>query len=104
MTSVLAAARTGNGLVGASFREVPAAALLHVQTILQQMDEAGLGGMVLVGAPGCDLLDIPVKHGRAGLVVMVGLNPLAAIEEAGIPAENRALARLGEFGSLVSLI
>ena len=104
MTRVLDAARTGTGLVGASFREVPAVALPHVQKVIQQMDEAGLGGLALLGEPSRPLLEIPVSHGRAGLIVAAGLNPLAAVQEAGIPTENRAMARLCEFGDLVPLV
>ena len=104
MTSVLAAARTGTGIIGASFREVPAVAIDHVRKVIQQMDEAGLGGMVLVGEPSRPLLEIPVDNGRLGIVISVGLNPLAAVQESGIPTENRALARLCEFADLVSLV
>jgi repressor of nif and glnA expression len=104
MTSVLEAAKTGNGLIGASFREVPAVALPHVRKVIQHMDEAGLCGTVLVGEPSRPLVEIPVDQGRAGIVITAGLNPLAAVQEAGIPTSNRALARLAEFGSLVSLV
>jgi repressor of nif and glnA expression len=104
MTSVQEASRTGHGLIGASFREVPAVALPHVQKVIQQMDEAGLGGLVLVGEPSRPLLEIPVDQGRAGIVVAAGLNPIAAVQETGIPTESRAMARLCEFGDLVSLI
>jgi hypothetical protein len=104
MTTVMEASRTGNGLIGASFREVPAVALPHVRKVIQRMDEAGLGGMVIVGEPSRPLLEVPVDHSRAGIIVAAGLNPLAAVEEAGIPTENRALARLCDFGTLVSLV
>ena len=104
MTSVGAAARTGCGLIGASFREVPAAALPRVEKVVRQMDEAGLGGLVLVGEPSRPLLEIPINHGRVGIVVAAGLNPLAAVQEAGIPTENTALARLCPLENLTSLI
>ncbi|MBM4016757.1 MAG: DUF128 domain-containing protein [Planctomycetes bacterium] len=104
MASVLEASRTGNGLIGASFREVPAVALPHVRKVIQHMDEAGLCSLALVGEPSRPLVEIPVDHGRAGIVVAAGLNPLAAVQEAGIPTTNRALARLAEFASLVSLV
>jgi HTH-type transcriptional regulator, global nitrogen regulator NrpRI len=104
MTSVLEASRTGSGLVGASFREVPAVALPRVRQIIQRMDEAGLGGLMLVGEPSRPLLEIPVAHNRAGIVVAAGLNPLAAVEEAGIPTENRAMARLCDFRKLMPLV
>ena len=104
MTSVLTAARSGNGLIGASFREVPAVALPHVRKVIQQMDEAGLGGLIVIGEPSRPLFEVPVDHGRAGIIVSAGLNPLAAVHESGVPVENRALARLCDFGDLVSLV
>lgn len=104
MTSVLEVSRLGSGLIGASFREVPAVALPHVRRVLQRLDEAGLLGLVLVGEPNRPLLDIPVEAGRAGLVVAAGLNPLAAVEEAGVPTENRAMVRLAEFRTLEPLV
>jgi HTH-type transcriptional regulator, global nitrogen regulator NrpRI len=104
MTSVLEASRTGSGLIGASFREVPAIALPRVRDIIQEMDENGLGGLALVGEPSRPLLEIPVGAGRVGVIVAAGLNPLAAVEEAGIPTENRAMARLCEFKTLEPLL
>jgi hypothetical protein len=100
MTRVLAAAQTGTGVIGASFREVPAVALTRVQKVIRQMDQAGLGGLLVVGEPSRPLLEIPVDQGRAGIVVAAGLNPLAAVYEAGIATENRAMARLCEFEAL----
>lgn len=103
MTGVLAAARTGTGVVGASFREVPAAALPLAQKVIAQMAKAGLGGKILVGDPSRPLLEIPVAQGRVGIAVTAGLNPLAAVQEAGIATENHALSRLCEFSDLVPL-
>ncbi|MDK1031234.1 MAG: NrpR regulatory domain-containing protein [Planctomycetia bacterium] len=100
MTSVLEVIESGGGVIGASFREVPAAALPEVGRIIDKMARAGLGGVLVVGEPGQALLDIPVPHGRAGVIVAAGLNPLAAVEEAGIETSNRALARLFEFTDL----
>jgi repressor of nif and glnA expression len=104
MTSVLAAAATGTGTIGASFREVPAVALPLVQKIIGEMADSGLGGRIVVGEPNRPLLEIPVAAGRVGIVVSGGLNPLAAIQESDIPTENHALSRLCEYSSLVSLV
>jgi len=104
MTRVRDAARTGSGIIGASFREVPAPALPQVRKVLARMDEVGLGGMVVVGEPSRPLAEIPVGQGRAGLVIAAGLNPIAAVQEAGIPTENRAMARLREFSDLEPLV
>jgi hypothetical protein len=102
MTTVREAARTGNGIIGASFREIPAVAVPRVRKICGKLAQIGLGGLLVVGKPNRPLLEVPVQEGRAGLVVLAGLNPLAAVQEAGIPTQNRALTTLFEFERLVS--
>ncbi len=104
MTSVGEAARTGSGVIGASFREVPAVALPKVRKVVERMEAVDLGGLVVVGEPSRSLAEIPVGQGRAGLIVAAGLNPVAAVHEAGIRTENRAMARLREFAELKSLV
>jgi len=103
MTSVRAAAAGGRGLVGASFREVPAAALADVQKISRRLDRIGLGGIMVVGRPNQPLLDIPVPQERAGIIIVGGLNPLAAVEEAGIRTENAAMHSMFGFEGLQPL-
>jgi repressor of nif and glnA expression len=96
MTDYTGATRTGSGLIGASFREVPADSRDQVLQLDRQMDKVGLGGLFLVGWPGRPLLDIPVSEGRLGLVVIGGLNPVAILEERGI--------RVHRTGALAGLI
>ena len=57
----------------------------------------GLDGVLAVGVPNQPLYGIPVGEGRTGLVVLGGLNPAAALEEAGIRCENRSLSGLLEY-------
>jgi HTH-type transcriptional regulator, global nitrogen regulator NrpRI len=97
MTSLRACVETGNGLVGASFREFPSVALPAVLKIRDQLRLMGLDGMVAVGVPNQPLYGIPVGEGRTGLVVLGGLNPAAALEEAGLKSDNRSLAGLLEY-------
>jgi len=101
MTTVRQAARMGHGAIGASFREVPAEALPRVQEIVARMERLGLGGVLLIGRPGQPVLDVPVPPGRVGLIVAGGLNPLAAVEESGIPTTNMALHTLFDFNRLI---
>jgi repressor of nif and glnA expression len=103
MTGVDDAARTGNGTIGASFREIPAAALPHAREIIEKLDTIGLNGVLAVGSPGNPLLDIPVSPGRVGLIIAAGLNPVAAIEERDIPTQNHAMETLCEFQDLQPL-
>ncbi len=101
MTDYVGATKNGNGLIGASFREVPADSRDHVAALGRQMQQAGLGGLFLLGWPGRPLLDIPVSEGRLGLVVVGGLNPVAILEEQGVKVyRTGALAGLIEYERL----
>ncbi|OFW55784.1 MAG: hypothetical protein A2133_02930 [Actinobacteria bacterium RBG_16_64_13] len=101
MTDYVGATRTGNGLIGASFREVPADSRDHVLDLGRQMDKVGLGGVFLIGWPGRPLLEIPVSEGRLGLVVVGGLNPVAILEERGIKVHRTgAMAGLIDYRRL----
>ena len=101
MTSVREIVRTGNGIIGASFREIPAVAVAPARKLVAKLESIGLGGVLAIGKPNRPLLEVPVPHGRAGLIVVGGLSPLSAVEEAGIPTHNRALTGLFEFSQLV---
>jgi repressor of nif and glnA expression len=101
MTDYVGATRAGNGLVGASFREVPADSRDHVLELGRRLEKVGLGGLFLVGWPGQPLLKIPVSEGRLGLVVLGGLNPIAILEEQGVHVRRTgALAGLIDYGRL----
>lgn len=103
MTDYVGATRSGDGLIGASFREVPADSRDRVLSLGHRMEEVGLGGLFLVGWPGRPLLDVPVSEGRLGLVVVGGLNPIAILEERGIRVHRTgALAGLIDYERLFS--
>lgn len=100
MTSVTKAARTGSGIIGASFREVPVAALPAVRRVAVLSEKLGLGGILALGGPNQPLLDVPVPHGRAGLIVCAGLNVMAAVVEAGISTTSAAMSSMCDYGIL----
>lgn len=100
MTRVRTCEQSGNGRVGASFREFPSVALPDVLRIRDSLRLLGLDGILAVGAPNQPLFGIPVEEGRTGLVVLGGLNPAAALEEAGVSSENRSLSGLLEYRHL----
>ncbi|MDY6935156.1 MAG: NrpR regulatory domain-containing protein [Spirochaetota bacterium] len=100
MTSIREIISTGSGKIGASFREFPSIAMPKVEKIKKRLDDIGLGGILLIGKPGQPLLDIPVPDGRVGMIVAGGLNPIAAVEESGIPTENEALKTIYDFNEM----
>lgn len=100
MTNYLGAIRDQTGLVGASFREIPADSRDVVSSLAAKLAAIGLGGFVSIGMPGQPLLDIPVGEGRCGAVVIGGLNPVAVLEESGCRVFSSALSGLMDFSRL----
>jgi HTH-type transcriptional regulator, global nitrogen regulator NrpRI len=100
MTGVSAAA-AGEGKILAGLREVPAATVHEAEAIIRKIESAGLGRVILIGKPGQTLLGIPIGVERVGIVVPGGLNPIAAVEEAGIETASKALSALIEADQLV---
>ncbi|HEX2173384.1 MAG TPA: NrpR regulatory domain-containing protein [Dehalococcoidia bacterium] len=102
MTSVRDVARSGHGKLLANLREVPAICLGQVERTLADLREAGLAGLAVLGRPSREMFGIAVSANRAGLVVVGGLNPLAAVEEAGLTGDHRAMTGIADYEALTS--
>jgi HTH-type transcriptional regulator, global nitrogen regulator NrpRI len=102
MTDYRGAIRDGNGLIGASFRELPEDSLELVQSLSERLSEVGLGAFLEVGMPGQPVLELPVSQGRIGSIVIGGLNPVAILQELDHPVHPRALAGLLEYNRMYS--
>ena len=100
MTDYAGAIKNGNGRIGVGFREIPADSRDNVLDLADKLKTVGLGGIMLVGWPGQPLLEIPVSDGRAGVVIIGGLNPVAILEETGTKIQSRALAGMVEYEKL----
>jgi hypothetical protein len=100
MTDYFGATQSGNGRIGASFREVPAESREEVTVLARKLEDVGLGGFMSIGWPGQPLLEIPVNQGQVGAIVIGGLNPAAILEERGIRTQSRALAALIDYSRL----
>lgn len=101
MTDVMNATKNHNGKVLASFREIPVVSLEKAEELSEIMKEKGIGGIVLFGNPNQPLLEIPVSTDKAGMIIVGGLNPIAALEESGIPTVSKAMSTLYNFSELV---
>jgi len=100
MTNYCGAIREGNGLIGASYREMPEDSRDHVLHLGERLSAIGLGAFMEVGLPGQPVLGLPVPQGRIGSVVAGGLNPIAILEEMGHRVFSRALAGLLDYNRL----
>jgi len=103
MTAVGDAAHSGSGKILANFREIPAPARSLVDEKLTQLKAVGIHGVYMLGNTSEPICEISVGLNRVGLVMVGGLNPIAAAVEAGIEAENMAESGLVEFGQLKSI-
>jgi repressor of nif and glnA expression len=54
-----------------------------------------------IGNPNTPLLEVPVGIDKVGMVVVGGLNPVAALEEKGILTESKAMSTLIDYSRLV---
>ncbi len=102
MTDYHGAVKNGNGLIGASFREVPSESRQRLVNINQRLIEIGLGAIMEIGLPGQPLLEIPVSQGRVGVIVVGGLNPIAILEEKEHRVFSRAISAFVEYDRLFS--
>jgi repressor of nif and glnA expression len=101
MTSVREVATSGNGKILANFREIPALCRPIVQEVVTRLKEAGLGGLLLMGNASEPVCEIPVELNRVGVILLGGLNPVAAAEEAGIEADNHAMSTVIDYQNLI---
>jgi repressor of nif and glnA expression len=100
MTSVREVARTGNGKILANFREIPALCHPIAENVVSKLKEAGLEGLMVMGNTSEPVCEIPMELNRIGMILIGGLNPIAAAEEAGIEAENYAMSTVFEYQRL----
>jgi repressor of nif and glnA expression len=100
MTDANRAVRNGSGSILASFREVPVVCLEAARKLSRTMSEKGLRGVLTIGEPNRPHLDVPVGIDKAGVVIVGGLNPVAILEENGIPTESKAMSALYPFTAL----
>jgi repressor of nif and glnA expression len=101
MTSVREAAAHGNGKILANFREISALCRPIAEEVIAKLKEAGLGGLLLMGNTSETVCEIPVELNKIGVILLGGLNPVAAAEEAGIEAENHAMSTVMEYQKLI---
>ncbi len=103
MTSVNAVKETGSGEILANFREIPAVCQRLTMEISRKLKAVGIGGIILMGDVSEPVCEIPMDVNRVGVVLMGGLNPVAATQELGIESESHAMSTLVEYHELVPI-
>jgi len=103
MTSVGEVVSRGEGKVLANFREIPALCRPVAEEVIYALREAGLDGMLVMGDTSQSVGEVPVELNKIGIIILGGLNPVAAAVEAGIEVENHAMSALVEYQDLTRL-
>ena len=103
MTDVNGAVSGHSGKILASFREIPVVCLEQAKILARTITEKEIGGIMFIGGPNKPLLEIPVGIDKVGMVIVGGLNPIAALEESGIATESKAMSTLYEYSKLEKL-
>lgn len=101
MTSVGQVARKGEGRILANFREIPAICQPTAEKVVAGLKEANLGGLLMMGEVSKSLCEIPVELNKVGMILIGGLNPVAAAVESGIEVANHAMSTVIEYKNLI---
>lgn len=103
MTSVTRAAEDGSGEILANYREIPVICRNAVEEVEQKLKDAGIGGILLIGNVSEPVCEIPIELNRIGVILIGGLNPVAAAAEAGITSESHAMSTVVDYRTLVRI-
>lgn len=102
MTDVLDVARSGHGTILASFHEIPMLSRYATESVLEKLKKANLCNSFAIGKTTDPLCEIPITVNKIGLVLFSGLNPAAAVAEAGIEIRSKSMGGIIEVGKLSS--
>jgi repressor of nif and glnA expression len=101
MTSVKDVVEKGAGKILANFREIPAVCRPIVEEVLEDLKDAGIGGVIIIGEVSEPVCEFPVDLNKAGIILIGGLNPVAFVHEMGIETENLAMSTLMDYTEMV---
>ncbi|MCD6391201.1 MAG: DUF128 domain-containing protein [Dehalococcoidia bacterium] len=101
MTSVGQAARKGEGRILANFREIPAMCQPAAEKVVARLREVNLDGLLMMGGVSKPLCGVPVELNKVGMILVGGLNPVAAVVESGIEAENHAMSTVMDYQEMI---
>ncbi|MBN1188618.1 MAG: DUF128 domain-containing protein [Dehalococcoidales bacterium] len=101
MTSVAEVAATGNGLILANFREIPAICQPVAENVIAALKGCEMDGILQIGEVSQAVCEINVDMNKIGIVLVGGMNPVAAAAEVGIESENHSMSTVIEYGRLI---
>ena len=85
----------------ANFREIPALCRPVAEQVVAKLKDVAIGGFLVMGETSEPVCEVSVEPNKIGIILVGGLNPVAAAQEAGIEAENRAMSTVMEYRDLI---
>ncbi len=104
LTSVTDVIATGSGKILANMRIVPMRARERVEDALDMLKSANFDSILWVSEPNTDVLGVPIERDHVGIVAIGGTNPMAAVQEQGIPIRTHAFSELVDVGEMETII
>jgi HTH-type transcriptional regulator, global nitrogen regulator NrpRI len=101
MTSLKDAAATGNGELLANFREIPAICQPVAIKVIEGLKQAGFSGILAFGNTSEPVCEISVDLNKIGIVLIGGLNPVAAAAEQGFPSDIHSMSTVLDYSDLI---
>jgi HTH-type transcriptional regulator, global nitrogen regulator NrpRI len=101
MTLVQRVIEQGEGKILANFREIPALSLSLVEKLVDDLKQAGIGGVLSVGRISEPVCQISTDMNKVGIILLGGLHPVACAQEKGTEADNRAMSTLMAYQDLM---
>lgn len=103
MTSVRDVAKKGDGKILANFREVAGVCRDGVEEVIDLLKGVGIKAVLVMGKMGESICQVPVDVNKVGMILLGGLNPVAASREAGIEVQNLAMSTVMDYKHLRSV-
>lgn len=100
MTSVERVVKEGEGKILANFREIPAISRSLVDNIMDDFAKVGINGILSIGSIGHPICQTQVDLNKIGMILVGGLNPVAAAYEKGFDVDNKAMSTVMEYEKL----
>lgn len=100
MTAVRGVLQHGEGKILANLSEIAGVCRDGVEEVIRDLKDVGMNPVISMGKMGESVCQAPVDVNKMGIVLIGGLNPVAAIKEAGIEETNLPMSTVMDYKDL----
>ncbi len=100
MTAVRNVLQHGEGKILANFSEVAGVCRDGVEDTIELLRGVGMSPLISMGKMGESICQVPVDVNKMGMILLGGLNPVAAAREAGVEETNLPMSTVMDYKDL----